>query len=111
MFINAISCNCKKFEHTTSFVYKKTLGIPRMSAVLGARYNHGVNHLKGYVFLRYQRRFQCISCKLFVLKKRRQKIIVVHNETPDYIIDTSRYFSSIFNFSFKFHVKHFNISF
>ena len=50
MFINAISCNCKKFEHTASFVYKKTLGIPRMSAVLGASYNHGVNHLKGYVF-------------------------------------------------------------
>ena len=50
MFINAISCNCEKFEHTASFVYKKTLGIPRMSAVLGASYNHGVNHLKGYAF-------------------------------------------------------------
>ena len=49
-FINAISCKRKKFEHTASFVYKKTLGIPRMSAMLGATYNHGVNHLKGYVF-------------------------------------------------------------
>ena len=74
MFINAISCNCEKFEHTASFVYKKTLGIPRMSAVLGASYNHGVNHLKGYVFFYdIKEDFNASRVNFSFSKKRRKK--------------------------------------
>ena len=51
-----------------------------MSAVLEASYNHGVNHLKGYVFFTISKKISMHLMESFHLLECLEEIIVDHNQ-------------------------------